>query len=91
MTEVEKLASFVASTRFEDLSNEILGHLKIRILDSLGVAIGALDADLIHVIRNQTQEFGGNPLVTLIGSGKSAPRSGRFLQWCTSSLFRFYG
>lgn len=43
MTEVQNLASFVAQTRFADLSDDAVAELKIRVLDTLGVAIGALD------------------------------------------------
>jgi 2-methylcitrate dehydratase len=44
MTEVELLARFVDQTRFEDISAEARQQLKIRVLDTIGVAIGALDA-----------------------------------------------
>jgi 2-methylcitrate dehydratase len=78
MTEVESLASFVVSTRFEDISQEVVAQLKIRVLDSLGVAIGALGAEPIRMIREQIVEFGGSPLATLIGGGASAPDRAAF-------------
>src|SRR5690242_21889226 len=42
MTQVEQLAAFVVHMTYEDLSEEARRQLKIRILDALGCAIGAL-------------------------------------------------
>ncbi len=73
MTQVEQLANFVVRMTFEDLSEEARQQLKIRILDALGCAIGALEGPPIKMLRAQIEDFGGNPLATLIGGGKSAP------------------
>ena len=42
MTLVEQLAALVVRASFDELSAEARDQLKIRILDSLGCAIGAL-------------------------------------------------
>ncbi len=73
MTQVEQLANFVVRMTYEDLSEEARQQLKIRILDALGCAIGALEGPPIKMLRAQLEDFGGRPLVTLIGGGKSAP------------------
>src|SRR3984893_1990227 len=73
MTQVEQLANFVARMTYEDLSEEARHQLKIRILDALGCAIGALEGPPIKMLRAQLEDFGGNPLATLIGGGKTAP------------------
>src|SRR6478672_6662350 len=73
MTQVEQLAAFVARTRYDDLSAEARQQLKIRIIDALGCALGALEGPPIRILRAQLEDFGGNPLVTLIGGGKTAP------------------
>lgn len=73
MTQVEGLAEFVVHTRYEDISQEARQELKIRVLDSLGCAIGALEGPPINMIRAQLEDFGGKPLVTLIGGGETAP------------------
>jgi len=73
MTQVEQLANFVVRMTYEDLSEEARQQLKIRILDALGCAIGALEGPPIKMLRAQIEDFGGNPLATLIGGGKSAP------------------
>src|SRR3989475_10097652 len=73
MTEVEQLAAFVVKTVYEDLSEAARQELKIRVLDALGCAIGALEGPPISMLRVQLEDFGGSPLVTLIGGGKTAP------------------
>jgi 2-methylcitrate dehydratase len=45
----------------------------MRVLDSLGCALGALDAGPVRMVREQVEELGGAPLCTLIGGGRSAP------------------
>jgi 2-methylcitrate dehydratase len=72
-TQVEQLARFVAGSRWEDISEPAREQLKLRVLDALGVAVGALDGEPVGMIRDQVQEFGGAPLATLIGGGRSAP------------------
>ena len=72
-TRVERLARFVCRSRWEDISEPAREQLKLRVLDSLGVAFGALDGEPVAMVREQLQEFGGAPLATLIGGGRSAP------------------
>jgi 2-methylcitrate dehydratase len=73
MTQVQELARFVQRISYEGLSQEAIRELKVRILDALGCAIGALEGQPVRRIREQTAEFGGNPLATLIGGGRTAP------------------
>lgn len=73
MTQAEQLAAFVAGAKYEDLSEDARRQLKIRIIDALGCAIGALQGPPIKLLRAQLEDFGGRPLVTLIGGGKTAP------------------
>ncbi|GHO49597.1 MmgE/PrpD family protein [Ktedonospora formicarum] len=86
MTQVEQLAEFVVRARYEDLSEEARQQLKIRILDALGCAIGALDGPPIKALRTQIDDFGGRPLVTLIGGGRTAPDRAAFYN---SALVRY--
>ncbi|MBY0273334.1 MAG: MmgE/PrpD family protein [Alphaproteobacteria bacterium] len=78
MTEVQELAQFVVTRDINDLSKEVIEQLKIRILDSLGCAIGALKGEPICLIRDHIDEFGGNPIACLIGGGKTAPDRAAF-------------
>lgn len=73
MTHAEQLAAFVVKASYDDLSEAARQQLKIRVLDSLGCAIGALDGEPIHMVRAQVDEFGGTQQCTLIGGGRTAP------------------
>ncbi len=73
MTYAEQLTAFVSWASFQDLSQPAVEQLKIRVLDALGWAIGASRGEPIRLIRAQLEEFGGTPLCTLIGGGKTAP------------------
>ena len=73
MTAVTRLACFVVERSWDDLSEVARGELKIRVLDALGCALGALDAPTVKAIRAQLDDFGGRPLCTLIGGGRTAP------------------
>jgi hypothetical protein len=71
MTQVEQLASFVSRARYDDLSADARQQLKIRIIDALGCAFGALEGQPISMLRAHLDDFGGNPLASLIGGGKT--------------------
>ena len=86
MTLVEQLAAFVVRMKYEDLSEEARHQLKIRILDAIGCAIGALEGPPLKMLRAQLEDFGGRPLVTLINGGKTAPDRAAFYN---SALVRY--
>lgn len=73
MTQVERLAAFVTRVSFTDLSDVARNQLRIRVLDALGCAIGAVDGEPVSLLRTQVEEFGGRPQCTLIGGGQTAP------------------
>jgi 2-methylcitrate dehydratase len=72
-TRVEQLAEFVTRADFDQLSDEAREQLKLRVLDSLGCALGALDGDPVKMIAEQNREFGGEPLSAVIAAGRTAP------------------
>lgn len=86
MTEVQKLSGFVQTRKYSDLSKEAIHELKIRLLDSLGCAIAAQQGAPIKMLSQQIKDFGGNPLVSLIGNGKTAPDRAAFYN---SALVRY--
>lgn len=86
MTQVEQLAAFVEHMTYEDLSEEARHQLKIRILDALGCALGAIEGPPIKMLQAQIEDFGGKPLTTLIGGGKTAPDRAAFYN---SALIRY--
>ncbi len=73
MSMVKDLAAFVVKSKYEDLSDEARRQAKIRVLDALGCAIGALDGEPIKAVREQIEDFGGSPQCTLIGGGRTSP------------------
>lgn len=86
MTEVDQLAEFAASAGYTELSSPAREQLEIRVLDTIGVAIAALDAEPIRAIRGLTERLGGNGSATLIGGGASAPDRAAFY---TTALSRY--
>jgi 2-methylcitrate dehydratase len=89
MTEVQELAEFVDRSQIQDLSNKAMEQLKIRVLDTVGVAIAALVAPPIIAIRELTAELGGRSLSTLIGGGKTAPDRTAFFNGALSRYLDF--
>lgn len=88
-TEVGDLARFITAATFDSLSAQALEQLKIRVLDTLGVAIGALDAEPLMAIRALTDRLGGNNAATLIGGGTSAPDRAAFYNTALSRYLDF--
>ena len=73
MTQAEQLASFVVKSSYDDISETAREQLKIRVLDALGCAIGALSGEPVRQIKSQIVDFGGTGLCTMIGGLKTAP------------------
>src|SRR5262245_48346433 len=86
ITQAGRLAEFVARASYDDLSQAARRHLKIRILDSLGCAIGALGGKPIKFLRAQIEDFGGNAICSLIGGGQTSPDQAAFYN---SALVRY--
>lgn len=78
MTQVEQLADFIVNARLSDMSDSAVRELKIRVLDALGCALGALGSELIRMVKEQVDDFGGRDYCTLIGGGKTAPDRAAF-------------
>jgi 2-methylcitrate dehydratase len=86
VTEAEKLAGFVVQVRSQDLSDSARLQLKIRILDALGCAIGAIGSAVSSILRAHTEELDGAGRCTLLGGGRSAPDRAAFFN---SALIRY--
>jgi 2-methylcitrate dehydratase len=71
MAEVHELARFIDEAAFERISDEAVEQLKLRILDSLGVAIGAIGSEPTRMVRQVVEEFAGTPDCSLIGGGRA--------------------
>ncbi|MEM9605698.1 MAG: MmgE/PrpD family protein [Pseudomonadota bacterium] len=88
-TLARQLGRFVASADHATPSAGARDELKKRILDTLGVAIGALDGEPIRMIREHQADFGGAPLCTFIGGGKSSPDRVAFYNGALSRYLDF--
>lgn len=93
MTEIMSLARFVERASLAMMSEKALQQLKIRVLDTLGVAIGALDAPPIQQIRaiidaldSTSSEASG---ATLIGGGHASPDHAAFYNSALSRYLDF--
>src|SRR5699024_7586092 len=64
-------------------------QLKIRVLDTLGVAIGALEAAPIVAIKHLIDDLGGSPHSTMIGGGKTSPEKAAFYNSALSRYLDF--
>jgi 2-methylcitrate dehydratase len=86
---IQQLAAFVARISYEDLSAEAKRQIKVRVLDWLGCAIGAIRYEPMRSLRNQIEEFGGKPLVTMIGGGKTSPDRAAFYNGALTQYLGF--
>ena len=89
MTQVEQLASFVVRASYDDLSATAIRELKGRVLDALGCAVAALDAEPMRMLSAQLDEFGGVRALHLDRRRPDRSRSGGALQsvpWCDTSI-----
>ena len=89
MTESQQLAAFVEAATLDGASPEAVEQLKIRVLDTVGVAIGALDAEPIIAIRELLEDLGVTEQATLIGGGKTTPERAAFFNSALSRYLDF--
>ena len=58
MTTTEELAAFVESVDYEGLPEDVRGALKKRVLDSVGIAVAAMDATPVGQVRATVDAMG---------------------------------
>src|SRR5438270_2882045 len=75
---VEQIAEWAASRKFTDIRTQDVPYLKTLVLDTVGVAIGALNHGPIQTVRSLTDDLGGSDLCTLLGGGRTAPDRAAF-------------
>jgi 2-methylcitrate dehydratase len=68
-TVAEDVGNWVAKLRYEDLPPEIVQKAKRVLLDTLGCALGAVDAPPVRMAQQVVALQGGNPQATVIGVG----------------------
>lgn len=76
----EEIAAWVAELCYEELPPEVVGKAKHVLLDTVGCALGALDAVPVRLARQVIQEQGGTPQASPIGqSWKTSCEQAAFL------------
>ena len=78
MTIARRLARFAVRSSYEELSEDARRQTKIRILDSIGCALGAIQAEPIRILRAQIEDFSRSGSSTMIGAGKASPDQAAF-------------
>jgi 2-methylcitrate dehydratase len=68
-TIVEDIARWLEELRYEELPANVVARAKRVTLDTLGCALGALDAEPVHLARQVVARQGGNQQATIIGVG----------------------
>jgi len=72
-TLAHQLADYACALRFEDLSPDVVHEVKRRVIDSLGCALGAWNAEPCAIARNVTSEFSARRGSTIFGTNHKAP------------------
>lgn len=72
-THARRLAAFAVGARLGDIDEGARRELKLRVLDSLGCAFGAIGGPVTDMIRRHVETLGGAPATSLIGGGRTAP------------------
>ena len=75
---IEQLSAFVTRVAYDDLSAAAQRQIKVRVLDSLACAVGAMGFEPMRRLRHQIEQFGARPLATMIGGGKTSPDRAAF-------------
>lgn len=74
----ENLANYATEASWGTLPSEVREKLKDHVLDSLGCALGALNAGPIRAIRDEQTRDSENGPCSLIGGGSSTPERAAF-------------
>jgi 2-methylcitrate dehydratase len=67
-----RLADYASSLRYEDLPAAVVHETKRRFIDSLGTAVGAMDADVYGIARRCALRVQSQPGATLLGGGAAS-------------------
>ena len=75
----QRLAEYGCRLRYEDLPAPVTHEVKRRVIDSLGTAVGAMNADACAIARRCAVRVQGQPGVSLLGGGRSSVEWGTFV------------
>lgn len=68
----QQLAKSVTTISYDDLSPEIIGKVKLMLLDSIGCALAGYVTDRARIALELIEESGGSPQATIIGSHRTS-------------------
>lgn len=86
VTMAEAMARFAATASYDAMSQAAREQLKLRVLDALACAVGALDGPPIAILRAHVHALGHSGACRLIGGGRTAPDRAAFVN---SALVRY--
>ena len=69
----ERLAAFAADLRWEDLPPEVVEHVRLHVLDLIGVCLLSTRMAFARILREVAAASGGAPESTLVGAGLKLP------------------
>ena len=85
-----QLADYACALRFEDLSNKVVHEVKRRVIDSLGVALGAWKEEPCAIARKVALDFSAKHGSTIIGTThKASPDWAAFANGCAIRYFDY--
>ncbi|MBI5548476.1 MAG: MmgE/PrpD family protein [Deltaproteobacteria bacterium] len=73
MTFIQRLADFSVRADWSDVPAKTRDAIKLRLLDSLGCALGALGSEVTSRVRAHVEELSNQGPCTLIGGGSAPP------------------
>jgi 2-methylcitrate dehydratase len=69
-TIARNLATYTAGFAAKDVPEHTMYWARLILLDALGCAIGGLGCDAARILEETSEDLGGNPEATIIGSGR---------------------
>ncbi len=72
MSEISELAEFITTLKLPDISQNVQKEAVLRILDTIGTAIGASDSGQIRAVSDQWTEMDRNQRVSVWGQNRRA-------------------
>lgn len=73
MTTTDELAAFARAVEYGDLTDETREELKKRVLDSVGIAVGAMSQEPTEIVRATVEEMNTEGACRLWGGGRASP------------------
>ncbi len=71
-TVAEDVARWLVALRYEDVPHDVIARAKRVLLDTLGCALGAIQAAPVRAAQQVVALQGGNPQATILGLGRKA-------------------